>query len=221
MSEKTPLIHGKMKLWNEVCETNPATTKTVNQRGGFTAIAAQSQIKRATELWGPYGQAWGVQELNFGVIWGKDGIADEITLQGKFVYPDGCFEMATDIAYRQGNDSRKKLLTDLTTKALSKLGFNSDVFEGKFDDNKYVDTMNKKFNGDIDGEKDRLEAHLQDLMNKAGISKTGSRAVIIAIVKDVLGKATIDTMPELALVKKAIDSGDYTLDTGEKINGQL
>ena len=120
MSEKTPLIHGKMKLWNEVCETNPATTKTVNQRGGFTAIAAQSQIKRATELWGPYGQAWGVQELNFGVIWGKDGIADEITLQGKFVYPDGCFEMATDIAYRQGNDSRKKLLTDLTTKALSK-----------------------------------------------------------------------------------------------------
>ena len=40
-----------MALWNSVCETDPQFTKSVNQRGGFTAIGAQSQIMKATEVW--------------------------------------------------------------------------------------------------------------------------------------------------------------------------
>jgi len=39
----------------------------------------------------------------------------------------------------------KKLQTDALTKGLSFLGFNSDVFEGLFDDNRYVAEMNKQF----------------------------------------------------------------------------
>jgi len=35
--------------------------------------------------------------------------------------------------------------TDELSKGLSKLGFNSDVFEGLFDDNKYVQQMMKEF----------------------------------------------------------------------------
>ena len=126
-----------MKLWSEVCTTDPATTKHVAQRGGFTAICAQSQLKRATEMWGPYGFNWGVGDCNYGIIEDGGKVA-EITLDAVFFYPGGKFEISGDIQFRPGNESRKKLLTDVTTKALSKLGFNSDVFEGKFDDNRYV-----------------------------------------------------------------------------------
>ena len=48
--------------------------------------------------------------------------------------------------YYSNNDVHKKLKTDALTKGLSELGFNSDIFEGKFDDNKYVQEMNVKFN---------------------------------------------------------------------------
>ena len=53
-----------MELWEQVCTTDPDITKKVNTRGGFTAIDAQAQIKRATELWGPYGSEWGVRDCN-------------------------------------------------------------------------------------------------------------------------------------------------------------
>lgn len=46
----------------------------------------------------------------------------------------------------------KKVSTDALTKGLSMLGFNSDVFEGKFDDNKYVNQMKEEFR-----EPDQLE----------------------------------------------------------------
>ena len=46
---------------------------------------------------------------------------------------------------RHDDDAVKKVATDALTKGLSRLGFNSDVFEGLFDDNKYVAEMNLKF----------------------------------------------------------------------------
>jgi hypothetical protein len=39
----------------------------------------------------------------------------------------------------------KKLETDALTKAISKLGFNADIFMGKFDDQRYLDEVNKEF----------------------------------------------------------------------------
>jgi len=43
------------------------------------------------------------------------------------------------------HDVLKKATTDGITKCLSYLGFNADVFTGKFDDNKYVQQMNNEF----------------------------------------------------------------------------
>jgi len=127
-----------MKLWKQVCRTDPAITKKIEYgKRKFTAIDAQAQIKRATEIWGPYGSTWGVRSCKYGQIGNKEDRMDAM-LQAIFYYPEGEFDIATDLKYRVGNDTAKKLLTDLTTKALSKLGFNSDVFEGKFDDDKYV-----------------------------------------------------------------------------------
>ncbi len=141
-NKKTEKKPENMELWNSVCETDPKKTKPVDQRGGFTAICAQWQFKRATELWGPYGGKWGIQECIYGYV-GEPPI--EMWIEAEFYCPAGKFQISSDMKFRAGDDGRKKLLTDITTKALSKLGFNSDVFEGKFDDNKYIEKMNKKY----------------------------------------------------------------------------
>ena len=135
-----------MKLWNQVCKTDPNITRPVSYGNRtFTAIDAQHQIKRATELWGAIGNGWGLFELQFGYI-GEDGkLPAEVTLDAVFRFPNGKFPISVDIKYKPGGESRKKLMTDATTKALSKLGFNSDVFEGKFDDNKYVAEQKEAF----------------------------------------------------------------------------
>lgn len=144
---KQDISPDNMKLWKQVCTTDPTITKQIKYGSRkFTAIDAQAQLKKATELWGSYGKTWGVKNCNYKHVYETEGAKiSEVMLTAMFFWPDGSFEIATDIKFSVGGDSCKKLLTDLTTKALSKLGFNSDVFEGKFDDNKYVNAVKKKF----------------------------------------------------------------------------
>ena len=128
-------------LWQQVSTTNPKYTKKVNQRGGFTAINATYQLEQATIVWGSYGSTWGVKDCNYQYIKDAKGNIVEIVLEAVFYYPGGEFELSTDATYKPGQDCRKKTLTDLTTKALSKLGFSADVFLGMYDDNKYINSV--------------------------------------------------------------------------------
>ena len=146
--------NNNMNIWDSVCETDPKYTKQVNQRGGFTAIGAQSQIKKATEVFGAYGYGWGVRDERIdkwedcglvvyqATLWfSEDGKAEE-----------GIIPLHSSIKYsnngRVDDDFFKKVATDALTKGLSKLGFNADVFMGMFDDNKYVNQMATKFNNE-------------------------------------------------------------------------
>ena len=142
MPKKKEEATDNFRIWKQVDITDPKHTKKVNQRGGFTAICAQYQMQVATGLWGPYGTTWGVKNCKYSYLQDtnkeNEKIIIEVCLDAVFYYPEGEFEIGCDIAYRPGNDSKKKLLTDLTTKALSKLGFSADVFMGGFDDNKYI-----------------------------------------------------------------------------------
>ena len=128
-----------MKIWDAVSKTDPAHTKTVNQRGGFTAIGANYQIKMATEQFGPIGIGWGYDCAD--PIFSGPFIIVPVTLwhsgdrANKFGPILGCAEIA---GKRPDHDAPKKATTDGVTKALSQLGFNADVFLGQFDDNKYV-----------------------------------------------------------------------------------
>ena len=138
-----------MSLWNSVCVTDPQYTKRVNQRGGFTAIGAQSQIMEATKVFGPFGTGFGVHTETFtsfdleglclyqATLWYKSRI-----IRGEIKE----FPIHSSIKYsvngRVDDDFAKKVATDALTKGLSKLGFNADVFLGKFDDNKYVNQLN-------------------------------------------------------------------------------
>lgn len=148
--KKAPAPNPNMELWNRLCKTNPAHTKAVNQRGGFTAIGAHSQIMAATEEWGPCGGRWG---FSFAWIPDPDLWVAEVTLR----YPSRgdskggeCVVAQVGAASRAmgskvDSDAPKKAITDGLTKCLSYTGMNADVFMGKFDDNKYVAAMREEF----------------------------------------------------------------------------
>lgn len=224
-----------MKLWNAVGTTDPAMTKKVNQRGGFTAICAQSQIMRATELWGPYGTDWGIRNLEYDLI--RDGTGEPVLmlLKAEFFYPQGVFELGTDIAFRVGDDLRKKLLTDLTTKALSKLGFNADVFLGRFEDNKYLQEVEGEFaqrrrkaEGDKQAAKEaalalgeakhRARTAVTEYCEQQGVNDPKHAVALIQLaVKHELNKDTVETVEEMGRVVQAILGGKYASDTGEPV----
>ena len=45
---------------------------------------------------------------------------------------------------KEDDEATKKALTNSICKGLSYLGFSADVYEGKFDDDKYVQAMRQK-----------------------------------------------------------------------------
>lgn len=134
-----------LELWNKVCRTDPSITNAVNTRGGFTAIAAHNQVLAATEMFGPVGVGWGFDfELMFPP---NDTVIAIVTLwhgkRDQTVKQCGQYSLGSG---RVDEDAAKKAVTDGLTKCLSYLGFNADVFLGKFDDNKYVQDMRTYFN---------------------------------------------------------------------------
>jgi hypothetical protein len=143
---------GNLKLWDAVEKTNPNHTKKANVRGNnITAIAPQRQVKNATEQFGIYGQSWGFKAIAFDYAMLE--LTGIVVFNGVFYFPEGEFPISSSIsAYRDNArlkpdaDFAKKVETDALTKALSKLGFNADVFMGLYDDHKYVQMMDEEFN---------------------------------------------------------------------------
>lgn len=135
-----------LDIWNALYATDPAHTKKVSQRGGFTAVDAYHQIERMTKHFGPVGSGWGwkVQEQGTlgSAVWVRilfwwcfthqpDPEVHQYQVYGGAKWQSSKGEMDPDEAY-------KKALTDALTKAMSYLGMNADIFQGRFHDNKYV-----------------------------------------------------------------------------------
>jgi len=140
-----------LQLWSSVEKTNPAYTKKAKIGGmQITAIAPQYQIMMVTEKFGVYGKTWGFKniELDYSLI----EKYDLVVFKGTFFFPDGEFEIINSIKLYINNaktmlddNFAKKVETDALTKAISKLGFNADIFLGKFDDVRYLEEIKKEF----------------------------------------------------------------------------
>lgn len=155
-----------LELWNRVEKTNPKYTKKANVRGNqITSISPQFQIMNVTEQFGAYGETWGFKSLAFDY-----SLASEfnlVVLNATFFFPNGEFEIKNSINLYIDNaktkvdsDFAKKIETDTLTKAISKLGFNADIFMGKFDDLRYVEEMTKEFEVKIVVDIERLTTKL-------------------------------------------------------------
>ena len=164
-------MKNNLELWNKVEKTDPKYTKNAKVGGNaITSISPQYQIRNATEQFGSYGEGWGFKNIQFDysitntpiilkvVDWNTKAeeeiksILGLVGFKATFFFPNGEFEITnsikifTDNKHSKIDDNfAKKLETDALTKALSKLGFNADIFMGKFDDLRYVEEMKKEF----------------------------------------------------------------------------
>lgn len=154
-----------LDLWRKVSETDPNHTKEVTYGRKFTTINAQYQLMKATEQFGPYGLGFGIKSIEYHMV---PTVHDQVMLIGNAVFfaqlnsTDRTeFPVSSSIFFVElinktvsnvkvkelvaDDEAYKKIETDITTKALSKLGFNADVFLGRYDDNKYVNSLKKKY----------------------------------------------------------------------------
>jgi hypothetical protein len=147
-----------LDLWNKVEKTNPAHTKALKFGRAITAIDAYHQIKNATEQFGPAGSGWGwdVKDTKFlptdevailVSVWHGD-FNDNVETRRVEQWGQCSMYGTGAKADKPDGDCMKKATTDGLTKCLSMIGFNADVFLGKFDDNKYVQEVNAEFNND-------------------------------------------------------------------------
>ena len=144
-------MENNLELWHKVEKTNPKYTKQANVGGNkITSIAPQYQIMNVTEQFGSYGKTWGFKNIDLDYTLVPE--YNLIVFKAVFFYPDGEFptinsiKMFMDNAKTKIDDNfAKKLETDTLTKAISKLGFNADIFMGKFDDTRYLAEITKEF----------------------------------------------------------------------------
>jgi hypothetical protein len=135
-----------MAIWSKVDETRPSETKAVKFGRTFTAIDAYAQIKNATRVFGPvgYGFGWSAKwDHSISGVIGCDLVFWYIHAGSRCEF-DSVGSCDLGVKNVKDSDAKKKALTDAITKALSYLGFNADVFLGKFDDNRYVAEMRAK-----------------------------------------------------------------------------
>lgn len=169
-----------LEIWNKVEKTNPKFTKETNLGGRkVTSINPTFQIKNATEVFGMYGKGFGLENLKH--EFKEFGSTTLLILHCDFFYfleekkynfpLSGSIKMA--YVSSKGNqilddDAFKKIETDLTTKALSKLGFNADIFMGKYDDVKYIKDIVDSFKGE---EIERIKAEIEASKTVEGLKK--------------------------------------------------
>ena len=170
-----------LKLWNAVEKTDPNHTKNANVKGNkITSIKPQYQILQATKQWGAYGGNWGLKDISYDTqLVELNGL---IVFKANFYAPTIEFPLINTISvWRDGamtkpdDEWAKKVETDTLTKALSKLGFNADIFMGRFDDLRYVEEMKKEFAPPV---KPKVKGRVSDLSKvESFLSKDRSGAL--------------------------------------------
>lgn len=155
-----------LEFWQSVSKTDTSATKTSNQGGREqTSINGYWMIKQATEKFGMVGIGWGweVAEERWDngamipikqddgstrleqskthtikiLLWFiQDGKRGEITQYG---HTQAIYKSKWGVS--DDGEAPKKSLMDAIKKALSMLGFCSDIFTGMFEDREYVQAL--------------------------------------------------------------------------------
>lgn len=209
-----------LRIWSAVEKTDPNHTKKVNQRGGFTAISAAYQIKRATETFGPIGEGWGYDAGE--PIFQDALVFVPVTLwhgqrNNTFGPMFGGAEWKAN-GGRVDSDALKKATTDALTKLLSQLGFNADVFLGLFDDNKYVAELKAEFAETKPANQTRVPSGLsvhaegKDWWNCEGFGPSAAQAK-----RDGLGEIAADLKNEITALTTASGWRDWCRQNTDRI----
>lgn len=128
-------------LWDKVEKTPEQIIEKVDAGDGkqLNSVSSIHRIKKATEIFGTYGDKWGIKNLKHSekTIFNNLVLA---TLDATFFYEYENkkveFEISNSLAIVSVKDKqmqvnytyRKAIETDTITKALSRLGFNADIY---------------------------------------------------------------------------------------------
>lgn len=161
-----------LHIWEQVEKSDVKHIKAPTQgTSGLSSIDAYYMFRQATKIFGPVGSGWGFSEtseeykagapildaqgeivgsvinhicrINFWYL--LDGNKCEFPSIGTTKYIQ-----KTKYGISADEEAPKKSLTDAIKKALSMLGFSSDVYMGKFDNQDYVEGL--KLNQQIEDE---------------------------------------------------------------------
>ena len=172
-----------LRIWSALEKTDPAHTKGFKRAGGFsgTAVKPMWVWQRLTELFGPFGEGWGcskpehttvqagVELLVFCTVSAWHGTKDNILwgVGGDKVIAD------TKNGPKSDDEAFKKAFTDALMNAFKFVGVGADVHMGRFDDNKYVQSMAEEFAPKPEVIDDHQRAHLMTLAEQAGADMKG------------------------------------------------
>jgi len=132
-----------------VKKTDPKFTKRVKiGKMEFTSIDSYYLIQEATKDFGLFGEGWGIKEVSWEHITLKDAVIAK--LEATFFTPKGSFPITnSDKLYYVSTygkeiidtDVYKKIETNTIAKALSRLGYGTDIFLGNFEDFSYTEEL--------------------------------------------------------------------------------
>jgi hypothetical protein len=137
-----------MRLWRRLQRTDPKHTKPFTRPGGFrgTQIDPTWRMQTMTEVFGPVGQGWGWEQLDWTLaermvficvrVWYRDPDS------GAMAWTGPQWGGTTMVRRRSGLDELddecfKMSMTDAVGKCLVQIGLAADVHLGQFDDSKY------------------------------------------------------------------------------------
>lgn len=139
------------EIWDKLRRVPPEHLKGFQRAGGFrgTAIKPMWSIHRMTEVFGPCGQAWGMDSPEFQTVPAGDelmvfctvSVWTENQVNGGRVYGVGGDKVLAKgrDGLRSDDEAFKKAYTDAVTNALKHIGVGADVHMGLWDGNKYID----------------------------------------------------------------------------------
>lgn len=214
-----------LAFWRLVEKTDPKITKKVEYgKRKFTTIDANAQIKNFTRMFGMYGDGWGIENESFhmydsrnlllyqGTLWYiKDGEKKTISMASAIKVSHTTKQKET-VVTTIDDECVKKVRTDALTKEMSRMGFNADIFMGRFDDNRYVAEMIKFF-AEQPSEGSSGPANvvsIQPKIEQAETAKESSRATFADMVNAILPEIRETDLTHTLHVYSVRDINDVT-----------
>lgn len=136
------MSNNKLELWEKVEKTPKEIIETIDAGDGkkLNTVAPINRIKKATEIFGLYGKEWGLKNIKhseqkifnnliLGII-DATFFYTENNIQVEFEISNSTpiISLADDKKLKVNYTYRKAIETDTITKALSRLGFNADIY---------------------------------------------------------------------------------------------
>jgi hypothetical protein len=150
-------MNDNLKLWNQFADIDPNFTKPISGKDyKGTSPNAHYVVQCLTEMFGPIGQGFGWRVLENGIERFGDTAIHWCRIEFWHTDRGNTFETygQTKMAYmtrgdnpylKVDEDAPKKSMTDAVTKAAAQVGVAANIFLGRWDDNQYVQAVDKEY----------------------------------------------------------------------------